>query len=326
MAEGTNIWNGKPVPALRGYKLAAAVCADGEHWSCVPIEQVAEGPVALRFPVKMESTCVQVARLVPYTDTDLQAALKRLRNHPDVRVYNIGKTVEGRPLEMVEIGAAAAPNQVFLRARAHPWESGGSWLLDGLMQYLSSSAAEAAQIRRQVCFCLMPMANKDGVYRGMTRFNVNGCDLNRNWFAAKPMDAELMPENASLKQWFDERQGQGKMPKLAICIHNDNSGGLHLSHPPKEAEAYLARMETLEKLLRARTFCREGAKGKGQGFTNSGSFGEGVCELYGIDGLVWELREGWADGLGRAPLHSDWQKLGVEFAKIVRDFFATTRP
>ncbi|MGD0092554.1 MAG: M14 family zinc carboxypeptidase [Planctomycetota bacterium] len=321
LADATNIWNGKPASAFRGYKLAAAVCSDGAHWSCTAIEQLAEGPAVLRFQVKLESTCVQVARLVPYTDSDLQAALKRIRTHPDVRVYNIGETAEGRPLEIVELGAAAAPNQVFLRARAHPWESGGSWLLNGLMQYLISDDAEAAQIRRQVCFCLMPMANKDGVCRGLTRFNVNGCDLNRKWFAAEPQDPKLAPENACLQRWFDERQRQGRLPKLAICIHNDNSGGLHLSHPRKDPEAYVARMGSLEKLLRERTFCHEGAKGKGQGFTNSGSFGEGVTEMYGIDGLVWELREGWADGLGRPPLHSDWQKLGAEFAKIVRDFF-----
>lgn len=322
MGDAANVWNGKPSPALRPHRLAAAVSSDGTNWACVPTENFKEGPLALQYKVKLESACVQVARVVPYTDSDLQALIKVVRVHPDVRVQNIGQTLEGRPLEIVEIGAAAAPNQVFLRARAHPWETGGSWLVDGLLRYLTSEDAEAARIRQQVCFCVLPMANKDGVYRGMTRFNVAGCDLNRDWFAEKPADPALRPENACLQKWFEERRKEGRLPKLAICLHNDNSGGLHLSHPRKDPEGYLARMERLEKLLRERTFCREGAKGKGQGFVNSGSFGEGICEMYGIDGLVWELREGWADGLGRPPLHTDWQKLGVDFAKVAREYFA----
>ena len=50
-------------------------------------------------------------------------------------------------------------------------------------------------LRPSVRFCVMPMANKDGVAKGRTRFNLNGIDLNRGW--DKPADEKLAPENAA---------------------------------------------------------------------------------------------------------------------------------
>ena len=43
------------------------------------------------------------------------------------------------------------------------------------------------------CVYIMPMANKDGVARGKTRFNSRGKDLNRDW--DRPADPILSPEN-----------------------------------------------------------------------------------------------------------------------------------
>ncbi|HYG75105.1 MAG TPA: M14 family zinc carboxypeptidase [Planctomycetota bacterium] len=315
-------WNGMPSPTFGRYNLAVSVSSNGTDWKTIETENLKDERYGLQFKVKLESECTQIARIVPYTDSDLQQLIKRIRNHPDVRVYYIGATAEGRPLEMIEIGNPASENQICLRARAHPWESGGSWLVDGLLNFLTSDNTEAAEIRKSVCFCIMPMANKDGVYRGMTRFTTRGWDLNRNWFPEKPIDPVLAPESACLQNWFSERLRQKRLPKLYIDIHNDNTGGLHLSSPSKDADAYLARMEKLEKLLREMTFFREGSKGKKQGFTNSGSSGSGIQEIYGIDGLVWELREQFADGLGRPPLHTDWQQLGANFSKVARAFFA----
>jgi len=314
-------WNGMPSPTFGKSNLAVSVSSNGTDWKTIPTENIKDDRYGLQFQVKLESECTQVARIVPYTNSDLQQTLTRVKRHPDARVYFIGASAEGRPLEMVEIGDPAAPHRICLRGRAHPWESGGSWMLEGLMNFLISDSPEAAEIRKQVCFCLMPMANKDGVFRGMTRFNINGWDLNRNWLADKPIDPVLAPEAACLQTWFSEQQRQKHLPDLFIDVHNDNNGGLHLSNPAKDADAYLQRMAKLEKLLREMTFFREGSKGKKQGFVNSGSSGEGIQEMYGVDGIVWELREEFAEGLGRPPLNTDWKDLGQNFAKVVQRYF-----
>lgn len=326
IADTFNVWNGRPASGVSKFKLALAVSSDGQTWKRIVSEEHAEDAAFIEFKVPLESECTQIARVVPYTDADLQAALKRYRLRPDCRVYNVGATVEGRPLEMIEAGSPSAPHSIFLRARAHPWEAGGSWMVEGLLDYVLSDDPEAVKIRAAVRFCIMPMANKDGVYRGMTRFNVNGWDLNRNWFVDKPIDPVLAPEAACLQNWFSERQRTKTLPDIAICVHNDNNGGLHLSNPTRDPEGYLARMALLEKLMREGSIFREGAKGKAQGFTNSGTFGEGMTEIYGIDGLVWEIREEWSEGLQRPPLHSDWRKLGADFARVCDTYFRQVPP
>ena len=92
------------------------------------------------------------------------------------------------------------------------------------------------------------MANKDGVARGRTRFNMQGMDLNRNW--DRPADPALAPENAALEKWLKKRIDQGKRPDLALDFHNDASGKLHISRPKtesKQLDEYFRRMENLEQ-------------------------------------------------------------------------------
>jgi len=315
----TSCWNGRPAPALRRYPLTSVICSDGMTWRPLAMRDCPDEGFAKEMTLPLASPRVRVAHLVPYNDSDLQASLARLRAFPEARVYVMGATVEGRPLEMVEIGAPDAPGRVLLRARAHPWETGGSWVLEGLMRFLVSPMA--AELRRRLCVCMMPMANKDGVVRGLSRFNVAGVDLNRGWGLEPPHDPVLSPENACLQAWLTEQQRQGRLPGLAICLHNDDGGNLHLSHPSRDADGYLQRMKTFEALLRQLTWYTEGTASAG--FVNSGTFGEGLCELYGIDALVYELRACWAAGLGRTPMPADWMDLGRNLAFVFDRYLAS---
>src|SRR4029078_11575579 len=118
-----------------------------------------------------------VARVEPYRISDLNRWLAVIRENPLVTVTSIGQTVQGRELERVRVGNAQAPHRVFLRARAHPWESGGNWVVEGLVQRLLERE-DGNKFLNRYCVYILPMANKDGVALGMTRFNVQGRDLN----------------------------------------------------------------------------------------------------------------------------------------------------
>ena len=129
-----------------------------------------------------------------------------------MEITPIGKTVEGRGLEIVRVGRPDAPYRVFLRARAHPWEPGGNWVVQGLVDRLLKGDDEAKRYLERYCVYVLPMANKDGVARGRTRFNLRGKDLNRNW--DKPADPLLAPENHALETWLEAmiRRGQAPAP------------------------------------------------------------------------------------------------------------------
>ena len=83
--------------------------------------------------------------------------------------------------------------------------------------------------------------------------NIHGMDLNRNW--DKPADPELSPENAALERWLEREIAAGRKPHLALELHNDGNGLLHISRPPvPQLDRHLARMTIFEQLLRQHTW------------------------------------------------------------------------
>ncbi|MCP3967025.1 MAG: hypothetical protein GY750_13910 [Lentisphaerae bacterium] len=153
----------------------------------------------------------------------------------------------------------------------------------------------------------------------MTRFNVRGIDLNRGWETNKPIDPELCPENYCLQNWLTERQRQNKLPKLTICFHNDAQGNLHFTHLNNAPKGYPERMRTFEELLTEMTWFTEGSVSPEA--HNPGSFGDGLCAIYGIDAFIFELKAIHAEGLGHSPLGSDWIQLGKDFVDVIREYF-----
>jgi murein tripeptide amidase MpaA len=249
--------------------------------------------------------------------SDLDRLLGAARGHPLVEVTPIGRTVEGRPLEILRLGRPDAPHRVLLRARAHPWEPGGNWVVEGLVRALLRDEPDNRRYLQRYAVYVMPLANKDGVARGMTRFNVLGKDLNRNW--DRPADAQLAPENAALEAWLERMIADGRRPDLVIDLHNDEGGKLHVSRPAAGAADYLERMERLETLLRRHTWFTEGATGKD--FRNPGSLGEGLLERYGITACVLELNCNWIAGLKKPPEAADWQQFGERLREVFFDYF-----
>jgi len=163
----------------------------------------------------------------------------------------------------------------------------------------------------------MPMANKDGVARGWTRFNVNGMDLNRKWDA--PANPVLNPENAALENWLQQQIDKQHRPDLAIDLHNDQSGRLHVSRPNIHLDTYLANAKRLESLMLEHTWFREGATGGS--YRNPGSLGEGFLERYGIDGFILELNASWIKGLNDYPSAQHWKLFGNQMLDVFDRYF-----
>ncbi|MDZ4198286.1 MAG: M14 family zinc carboxypeptidase [Kiritimatiellia bacterium] len=319
LRQKTTIWNGQSVPAYGNDSLSSVFSIDGVRWSGISMLRSERPGIAAEMEIRLSHETVQVAHLVPYTESHLQQMQNRLAGISFVRINPIGSTVEGRPLEMIEIGDPNLP-AVFFRARAHPWESGGSWFLEGLADFLTTSRPEAERALRTLSFCLLPMAARDGVARGMTRFTVNGFDLNRGWGSGREFDPALCPENACLKAWFERRKSENRLPFLAIDLHNDQQGHLHPSHPEPD-NGYTARIDKLEGALRRNTWFTEG-RTTGS-FRNPGTIGEGLIEIFGVDALIWELRDAWAEGLGKIPLSEDWMQLGEQSVSALLDYRAS---
>jgi hypothetical protein len=315
-----NVWNGVPGSVARELK-TLVISEDGRRWKSVPTESLPEDRV--RLHVEMPGAQLYVARVEPYRISDLENFLASIRSSRLVQIQAIGKTVQGRELEIIRVGNAQAAHRVFVRARAHPWEAGSSWVLEGFVRRLLQDDEEARKFLERYCVYALPMANKDGVALGRTRFNFQGKDLNRNW--DKRADLQLAPENAALEKWLAGMVKAGQTPQLALELHNDGGGRLHISRPPVPNLArHLERMAILEELLRQHTWFTEGSTTTA--FRNSGTLGEGWLERYGIDAAVHEFNCNWIAGLKDYPSAKHWQMYGEKLATVFYEYFGRVKP
>ena len=77
--------------------------------------------------------------------------------------------------------AIKARKGVVISSRVHPGETGASWMMKGIIDYLTGPFLQAKILRDNFVFKIIPMLNIDGVINGSSRCNLAGVDLNRCW-------------------------------------------------------------------------------------------------------------------------------------------------
>lgn len=305
-----NIWNGmKGIPV--SHKTNCLISQDGKNWTAIPTDLISGNQ--LKVQLHMESDKMYVASVEPYRISDLEKLISEISKNPLVEISPVGNTVEGRPLEIIRVGDPDAPYRIFIRARAHSWEPGGNWVVQGLIRSLLQD--DAASYLKRYCVYIMPMANKDGVARGRTRFNTLGKDLNREWNL--PADQNLTPEKYAFENWLKKMIDDGKKPHFAIDLHNDRGGNLHVNLPTPDNARYTANLKRFENLLYKHTWFTEGPSH----VKNPGSFGEGLAVRFGIDACVYELNYEWIAGLNKVPFGKDWELLGKQLRVVFYHYF-----
>ncbi|OPJ74168.1 cytosolic carboxypeptidase 2 isoform B [Patagioenas fasciata monilis] len=143
-----------------------------------------------RFPHDGD-TCF-FAHSYPYTYSDLRRYLRALCRDPArsqlCTVRALCRSLAGNTVYLLTIGSpagVAGKRAVVLSARAHPGESGGSWAMRGLLDFLLSADADARILRQLFDFMVVPMLNPDGVVVGNSRCSLAGRDPNRAYGAAR---------------------------------------------------------------------------------------------------------------------------------------------
>ena len=70
---------------------------------------------------------------------------------------------------------------IVFSSRVHPGETGASYMMKGVIDYLVGSSIGARILRDSFIIKIVPMINPDGVINGNTRCSLAGVDLNRQW-------------------------------------------------------------------------------------------------------------------------------------------------
>lgn len=142
------------------------------------------------FPYSND-TCY-FAHCYPFTYSDMLDHLSQISADPVrsqcFKCRTLCHTIAGNPVPLVTITSSSASLEesklkraVVVTARVHPGETNSSWMMKGLIDYLTGNSADAKLLRDMFVFKIVPMLNPDGVVIGNYRCSLAGRDLNRNY-------------------------------------------------------------------------------------------------------------------------------------------------
>jgi len=175
-------------PGWIGYR---ACCSyDRETWVRVPTSY-SEKDGVLTIKIVPSQDTAWLAYFAPYSYERHQELVARCGQAAGVSVSSIGKTLDGRDLDLITLGSGRL--RVWFQARQHPGESMAEHWIEGLLDRLLDENDAKGRHLREVCtFFVMPNANPDGSVRGYLRTNASGANLNREWAPTGDYDAPTL--------------------------------------------------------------------------------------------------------------------------------------
>ncbi|CAF3796359.1 unnamed protein product [Rotaria sp. Silwood1] len=132
-------------------------------------------------------TCY-IAHCYPYTYTDLKDDLEYLTNTRSREIFRrdiLCESQAGNSCFIITVTDESIPLHkkkfVFITARIHPGETNSSYMMRGLLEFITSDDKTAQKLRSELVFKIIPMLNPDGVIVGNYRCSLTGKDMNRNF-------------------------------------------------------------------------------------------------------------------------------------------------
>ena len=162
----------------RDYRACAS--EDGEDWPRVAT-QYDGGVLTIRHRPAGDE--VRFAYFAPYPMARHDRLIVRAGRSPLVAARRLGETLDGAPLDLLEIGGSGQ-RACWIIGRQHPGETMAEWWMEGFLERLLDPAdALARMLLEKARFFVVPNMNPDGSRRGHLRTNAAGINLNRAWAA-----------------------------------------------------------------------------------------------------------------------------------------------
>lgn len=183
----------------------------------------------------------------PFTYTEQQKILAQIEAQrlPYVRRDLLCRSVQGRRVDMITVGDINPLSPAFrsfdgkkrrtivIVGRVHPGETPASFVLKGLLDFLTSSTdRDAERLRRAVTFILVPMLNPDGCFLGNYRTCSLGIDHNRRWtYPTQAMEPSLQAVKHLLADLYRKSDVQVDF-FIDIHAHSTARSAFVLCNPP----------------------------------------------------------------------------------------------
>lgn len=199
----------------------AALSLDGKTW-----KQTAEGQKinnSMVYQVQQVAGTIWLAWGPPFTPTDALHFVNSISlAHSFAKAFTLGRSLEGREVPALQIAEGSKRSDqrpaVWISARHHAWECGGSWVGKGLAEWLVSDDQQAKWLRQNAEIFVVPLLDVDHVATGDGGKHCEPQDHNLDW-----SDKPHWPEVAATQKRILELAKEGRM-NLFLDLHNPAPG------------------------------------------------------------------------------------------------------
>lgn len=128
----------------------------------------------------------------PFVPPDADALLESIASKLPAQSarFDLAKTRGGRTVKGIRIGPEPASRQVWVNARQHAWEAGGSWVGRGFIEWCAGEDPAARALRETTCIHFVPVMDVDNTALGAGGKDATPRDHNRDW-SAQPVYPEI---------------------------------------------------------------------------------------------------------------------------------------
>jgi hypothetical protein len=199
----------------------ASVSFDGLIWTHTAAGEKKENSMLYR--VRASSRTIWLAWGPPFTLSDAAAFVKKITGaYPFAESFTLCTSREGRNVPALKISEGSKPAAtrpvVWIDARQHAWEVGGTWVGVGLIEWLVGESTPAKWLRQNAEIYFVPVMDADHVATGDGGKNALPQDHNLDWTATPHW-----PEVAASQQYILSLAKQGRM-SVFLDLHNPAPG------------------------------------------------------------------------------------------------------
>ncbi|MGD1947705.1 MAG: M14 family metallopeptidase [Croceivirga sp.] len=171
-------------------------------------------PEEIEIAVKIDSSHTWITAQELYTSPRVKQWVDSLSQRPFNSNYEIGKSRQGRPINVMETDQGDSKKAVFVMTFQHPPEVTGFLAMKSFMETLVGDSKLAKSFRKEFTVFNAPMVNPDGVDNGHWRHNFGGIDLNRDW------EAFNQPETSAIRDFLQSKSDEGYEFVFGVDFHS----------------------------------------------------------------------------------------------------------
>jgi hypothetical protein len=198
----------------------AAISTNGVNWEQTPTGQRRGDEIT--YHIQPGASNLWLAWGPPFTLDDAWSYVRdAAQDHPCAKPFTLALSLEDRSVPAMEISEGDLPASrrpaIWVIARQHAWEVGGTWTSIGFADWLLSDDQQAAQLRSQAEIFFVPVIDADRVFTGDGGKQSIPRDHNEDW-----SDTPHYPEVAAVEQRLLALAKENRMA-LLVDIHDPSA-------------------------------------------------------------------------------------------------------